>query len=270
MGRLKNMFESFFGSDYTSIDEHKKNILKEEANAHIVSGFTTLFNTIDTVHSGKTKDITPIMESMHTMVMGLDHFHNDKSLEIEKLLLEAIDSYDETTSEEDILAIEYLTVRLRESIELAGAKDVIALLESEFSNVERFEDSLEEEEDILNIDDGAVPPSDIDMQEIPTDTVQPADESGEFIDNQVVDEEQCPYERGFNEGRKYYKESRNSGEAPSPKNMARQLAETKYANKPYLEVEKWMEGFNQGIKFQERVLKETNPELFEDTTKEDC
>jgi hypothetical protein len=265
MSNLTNIFESFFRGDQPTIEEHKDAILKENANKYLNQGFDGIYDAID------SSDISKLMESFQTLVQGIDHYKSEETENFEKLLVEAIDSFTDETSSDDLVSIEYFAVKLQESLEQKGAK----ILLEEYENVESLETQLEEE----MVSDPNPNPTESGQadpamsgtgaeSDTPTDAPQPAEAEpiADGTDADVEKVQESAFERGLEEGRKYYEQMRSEG--LNPKNYARQLAETKYAERPFMEVETWMEGFAQGIKIQERILRETKPEMFESENEE--
>lgn len=86
-----------------------------------------------------------------------------------------------------------------------------------------------------------------------TDPRLPENQHEEVVQGEEIT---SAYEEGFNRGRQLWEKGIN------PKNIATQLAETEYSEKPYSYVTRFQEGLVAGCKFQEEVMKDTNPDMF--------
>jgi len=278
MAKLAPIFETFFKSDDNTIRDHKTSLSKQNADKCLKESFEGIYGSIDSIINGEDK-LSCIMESFQNMVDGIDYYKNDEIDQIERLIVESIESFDnEKSLEDNALSLEYLFIKLEEEVEKCGAKLLLEEEDELYKNVENLESQIDEENMDQNPTESGFPDSDMEndlsMSNTPTSPANPGSE-GEFSPEVAVDgtnadvnkiEEVSKYEEGFEEGRKSYNSLKADGH--NPRKYSQNIAETRMADMPYASVEQWRRGFEEGVKFQEKVLRETKPELFENENEE--
>lgn len=268
MGKLGPIFESFFTSDAETIEDQKKIISKTSADKCLKESFEAIYEGIDSTISGENS-MEKIMESFQKMVDGLDFYKSEGVEELEKLIVEAIDKFDPEKAQDDALALEYLMIKLEEAVEGSGAS---ILLEEEelYKNIADLE--AQNEEDMAdpnpNPTESGAPSDGMMSGDAMSDTATSEATPGDVGESnpEVPIEESSKFEDGFEEGRKAYDALKAEGH--NPRKYSQNIAETRMADLPYASVEQWRRGFEEGVKFQEKVLRETKPELFENENNE--
>lgn len=74
----------------------------------------------------------------------------------------------------------------------------------------------------------------------------------------IANEQKSAYEEGFEYAKKVWQKGIH------PKEVFNQLTETDLSSKPYSYVVRYQEGLNAGLKYQEEVVRDTNPQIFEE------
>lgn len=233
MAKLSHLLESFFKSDTTSFEKHKKSQEDVERIQSYVQGLKSFYLALN------GKKIEVIKESFASLLPIFESYKSDKLFAIEKdIAVKLNDAKDETV--------------IADIMKLFGqVKEV--LVENKAPEAVINEISV----DTTGTPDRIEPPKDVPVE--PAKTIEPVVADGTA--EPTPEQKQSAIEDGFNEGRKWYRENFDKPEA-NAKSHVNQLAETVHADRPYKWVTNYMSGFNQGCKFEETIQRDLNPDKF--------
>lgn len=236
MSDLKHVFSTFFESDSVTIKDHKTTLFKESVHKSFSKELSDFVEGVSMLYKKDSAGIKKIQESFQGIVPAFDMYKNDQLVKIEEKMVNSITALNESNLHDVGVDLQMSCIALKDTLIKAGMP--VQLFE-EFDNVDAVEQEMTEN-DVPQVTDG-----------VSTETEEPAS----------IEPEKHPYEKGFNEGRKRYKTMREQG--LNARKMSQQIAESELCEQTYKTVEAWMRGFNEGCKFEESLMRETNPELFE-------
>lgn len=237
MSELKTLLHSFFSSKDKTINEHKDTILKEKHVTIFNDNINSIYECIDDLNKSH---IEKIKENYMNIAEIIDNYTSDEVKKLEELLVEEIDSIKDENLEDHSLALDIMFNQLNNALKESGLPELLVEeivyedeLDEEFENLESIENELSEEDDI--------------EIEGSQEEIEQVDGNDEQLENKLT-----AREIGFNEGRKQF--SKLGEDGLNAKSLTNQIVESEHSTKPFKWVEQWIQGFNEGLKFQEKVM----------------
>lgn len=227
--KLSSLLESFFKTDAKSFEQHKKNQEDVARIQSYVQGLKDFYSALN----GKKLEV--IKESFISLVPLFEAYKSDKLFVVESEIAQILQ-----TAKDDQDIVSQLLGLFGKVKEVLVENNVPAVITNE-----------------IPVDN---PVSDAKIE--PATTIEPITEPAKDTTEPTPAEKKSAYEEGFNEGRKYLDSLKDNLQEANGKAYCRQLAETTHAERPYRWVETWMKGFNEGVKFEETVMRELYPDKF--------